>query len=136
MELSLDEITIFSGSLAAITALPMVLLNPGDYALIPDPAFFGYQNGVKMAGGKIYQLPLTAENKYLPQYDQIPKSIIEKANLLILNYPNNPTGAGATKEFFEETVSFAKQAQVPVVHDFAYADISFHQPGTRMRIGQ
>ncbi|WP_304250701.1 aminotransferase class I/II-fold pyridoxal phosphate-dependent enzyme [Limosilactobacillus gastricus] len=127
VELSLDEITIFSGSLAAITALPMVLLNPGDYALIPDPAFFGYQNGVKMAGGRSYPLPLKADHQYLPSYDQIPPVVLKQANLLFLNYPNNPTGAGATREFFEETVSFAKQNQIPVVHDFAYADISFHQ---------
>ncbi|MGT2907077.1 aminotransferase class I/II-fold pyridoxal phosphate-dependent enzyme [Streptococcus dentiloxodontae] len=125
VSLEKDEVTVFSGSLSALTALPMVLVNPKEIVLTPNPAFFGYDAGIKMAEGIAYPLPLLAENHFLPQYDDIPKEILEKAKLLFLNYPNNPTGAGATKEFFDETVTFARENNIVVAHDFAYSDISF-----------
>ena len=125
VELSNDEVTIFSGLLVALTALPMVLANPEDIVLTPNPAFFGYDAGIKMAGAVNYPLPLTIENNFLPQYSSIPKEILEKSKLLFLNYPNNPTGAGANDEFFKETVAFAKENNLVVSHDFAYSDISF-----------
>lgn len=115
--------TIFSGSLAALTALPMVLANPEDIVLTPNPAFFGYDAGIKMAGAVNYPLPLTIENNFLPQYSSIQKEILEKSKLLFLNYPNNPTGAN--DEFFKETVAFAKENNLVVAHDFAYSDINF-----------
>ena len=73
-----------------------------------------------MAGAVNYPLPLTIENNFLPQYSSIPKEILEKSKLLFLNYPNNPTGAGANDEFFKETVAFAKENNLVVSHDFAY----------------
>lgn len=125
VELSNDEVTIFSGLLVALTALPMVLANPEDIVLTPNPAFFGYDAGIKMAGAVNYPLPLTIENNFLPQYSSIPKEILEKSKLFFLNYPNNPTGTGANDEFFKETVAFAKENNLVVSHDFAYSDISF-----------
>ena len=125
VKLTEDEVTIFSGSLAALTALPMSLVNPNDIVLTPDPAFFGYDSGIKMASASSYPLPLTKENNYLPEYDLIPNDVLEKAKLLFLNYPNNPTGAGATSDFFKRTVEFARKNNIVVAHDFAYSDISF-----------
>ncbi|MFC3932821.1 aminotransferase class I/II-fold pyridoxal phosphate-dependent enzyme [Streptococcus dentapri] len=125
VDLDLEEVTIFSGSLAALTALPMVLVNPEDTVLTPDPAFFGYDAGIKMAGAANYPLPLKAENGYLPDYAAIPQRKLKEAKLLFLNYPNNPTGAGANLQFFKDTVAFAKEHQIVVAHDFAYSDISF-----------
>lgn len=127
VKLDQDEVTIFSGSNAVLTAIPMVLLNPGDIALVPDPAFFGYENGVRMAGGQAYYLPITEDNHFLPDYEKIPDDIKRRAKLLFLNYPNNPTDATATFEFYEATVRFAQENNIVVVQDFAYADISFTQ---------
>lgn len=127
VDVSEEEVAIFSGSLAALTALPMSLVNPGDYVLTPNPAFFGYDTGVRMAGGIPYDLPLTKRHHFLPQYSQVPQEVLTKSKMLFLNYPNNPTGAGATEAFFEETVSFARKHQIVVVHDFAYSDISFSE---------
>lgn len=125
VKLTEDEVTIFSGSLAALTALPLSLANPNDIVLTPDPAFFGYDSGIKMASASNYPLPLTKENNYLPDYEVIPSDVLEKAKLLFLNYPNNPTGAGATSDFFKRTVEFARKNNIVVAHDFAYSDISF-----------
>ncbi len=127
VSLDADEVTIFSGSLAALTALPMSLANPGDVVLTPNPAFFGYDAGIKMSGAENYPLNLSPQNDYLPEYQTIPQKKLEKAKLLFLNYPHNPTGAGATRDFFEETVAFAKANNIVVAHDFAYSDISFNQ---------
>lgn len=120
-----DEVTIFSGSLSSLTALPMVLVNPGETVLTPNPSFFGYDAGIKMAAGINYSIDLLEENNFLPDYSSIPDDILENSKLLFLNYPNNPTGAGASKEFFDETVAFAKKHKIVVAHDFAYSDIVF-----------
>lgn len=125
VDLDLDEVTIFSGSQSVLTALPMVLANPGDVVLSPNPAFFGYATGIRMAGAKNVLMDLVAENQFLPDFNKLSADTLEKAKLMFLNYPNNPTGAGATATFFEKTVHFAKDNNIVVAHDFAYADISF-----------
>lgn len=125
VELSKNEIAVSQGSTVALSSLAQVLLNPDDIALIPDPSFTGYEAAVKLAGAKPYFVPLKEENQFLLQYDDIPDEISQKAQLLFLNYPNNPTGATATKAFFEKTVEYAKAYNILVIHDFAYADIYF-----------
>lgn len=126
VELEENEVTIFSGSAAALTALPMVLANPSDVVLTPTPAFMGYHIGIKMADATEYLMPLTAENNYLPDLDAIPEEVRKKATMMFLNYPHNPTGAGATHEFFDQVVQFGIDNQIAIIHDFAYADISFN----------
>ncbi|MGT2929798.1 aminotransferase class I/II-fold pyridoxal phosphate-dependent enzyme [Streptococcus dentasini] len=128
VSLTSDEVTVFSGSLASLTALPMALMDPQDFALTPDPAFFAYDTGIKMAGADVYPLPLLEDNKFLPKYGDIPEDVLKRSKLMFLNYPNNPTGAGAPLSFFEETVAFAKQHNILVAHDFAYGDINFTEP--------
>lgn len=127
VDLADDEITVFSGSTAALTALPMVLANPEDIVLTPTPAFFAYHIGITMSGAGEWQLPLLKENNFLPDLDAIPEHILKKSKLLFLNYPHNPTGAGATTAFFNKAVQFGKKHHIAIIHDFAYADISFEQ---------
>ena len=131
VKLTEDEVTIFSGSLAALTALPMSLVNPNDIVLTPNPAFFGYDSGIKMASASSYPLPLTKENNYLPEYDLIPNDVLEKAKLLFLNYPNNPTGAIYTHENLQALADIlrakSKQYGHPIylISDEPYRDLLY-----------
>ncbi|MGL0749361.1 aminotransferase class I/II-fold pyridoxal phosphate-dependent enzyme [Secundilactobacillus paracollinoides] len=123
-----DEITVFSGSAVALTALPMALADPEGVVLTPTPAFFGYHIGITMSGAEEWQMPLLEKNNYLPDLENIPQTIRDRSQLMFLNYPHNPTGAGATQDLFDRVVQFGLDNHIAIVHDFAYADISFeHQ---------
>lgn len=119
------EVAILHGSKAGVVEISQCLLNPGDTVLLPNPSYPDYLSGIGLAGAKIVELPLLSENGFLPRYDYIDKKTAEAAKLLFLNYPNNPTAAVATAEFFADTVAFAKQNKVCVAHDFAYGTIGF-----------
>ncbi|NMG19504.1 pyridoxal phosphate-dependent aminotransferase [Brasilonema bromeliae] len=97
----------------------------GDYTLIPDPGYPVYRTSTIFTGGEPYAMPLKAENKFLPDLNAIPKEVAQKAKLLWINYPNNPTGAVATLEFFEELVAFCKQYDILLCHDHAYSEIAY-----------
>ncbi|MGM0888721.1 MAG: pyridoxal phosphate-dependent aminotransferase [Bacillota bacterium] len=120
-----SEVAILFGGKAGLVELPQCLLNPGDTILVPDPGYPDYLSGVVLAQAKTELMPLTEENDFLPKYDDIHKEVLDKAKMMFLNYPNNPTGASATESFFDETVSFAKEHSICVVHDFAYGAIGF-----------
>jgi LL-diaminopimelate aminotransferase len=94
-------------------------------ALVPDPAYPVYAAGTLFAGGQVYPVPLEEERGFLPVLEAIPVDIASRAKVLWLNYPNNPTGATATPEFFERVVHFARQHRIAVLHDLAYADVAF-----------
>ncbi|MFZ7767219.1 pyridoxal phosphate-dependent aminotransferase [Bacillus licheniformis] len=119
------EVAVLFGGKAGLVELPQCLLNPGDTVLVPDPGYPDYWSGVELARANMETMPLTAYNQFLPDYSRIPKEVKEKAKLMYLNYPNNPTGAQATSAFFEETVRFAKSNGICVVHDFAYGAIGY-----------
>ncbi len=119
------EVAILGGTKIGLVELPLAVLNPGDTMLLPDPGYPDYLSGVVLGDVNFEVLPLFAENHFLPDYDALPKEVKEKAKLLYLNYPNNPTGGTATLEFFEETVRFAKEHNIIVLHDFAYGAIGF-----------
>lgn len=119
------EVAILFGGKAGLVELPQCLLNPGDTMLVPDPGYPDYWSGAALASAHMEMMPLTEENRFLPDYEQIPKEVAEKSKLMILNYPNNPTGAVADHEFFEETVAFAEKNNICVIHDFAYGAIGF-----------
>ncbi|MEC6748082.1 aminotransferase class I/II-fold pyridoxal phosphate-dependent enzyme [Marinilactibacillus sp. XAAS-LB27] len=119
------EVAILHGSKAGIVEISQCLLNPGDTVLLPNPSYPDYLSGIGLAGAKIKELPLLQENAFLPRYESIDKESAEAAKLLFLNYPNNPTAAVATANFFSETVHFAKQHGICVAHDFAYGTIGF-----------
>jgi L-glutamine---4-(methylsulfanyl)-2-oxobutanoate aminotransferase len=119
------EVAVLFGGKAGLVELPLCLLNPGDVVLVPDPGYPDYWSGVALARAKMVFMPLLAENNFLPDYEMISQEAAAQAKLMFLNYPNNPTGAQATKEFFTETVKFAKRHHICVVHDFAYGAIGF-----------
>ncbi|MEC1734623.1 pyridoxal phosphate-dependent aminotransferase [Bacillus mojavensis] len=124
------EVAVLFGGKAGLVELPQCLLNQGDTILVPDPGYPDYWSGVTLAKAKMEMMPLTKEKAFLPEYASIPADIREQAKLMYLNYPNNPTGAVANAEFFEETVSFAKENEICVIHDFAYGAVGFdgHKP--------
>ncbi|MBM7659651.1 aminotransferase [Bacillus mesophilus] len=119
------QVAILFGGKAGLVEVPQCLLNEGDIALVPDPGYPDYWSGVELAKAKMELMPLRAENRFLPNYDELDPAILDQAKLMFLNYPNNPTGAVATKEFFEETVQLANKHNLCVVHDFAYGAIGF-----------
>ncbi|MFJ7648822.1 pyridoxal phosphate-dependent aminotransferase [Lysinibacillus sp. NPDC097279] len=119
------EVAILGGTKIGLVELPMAVLNPGDTMLLPDPGYPDYLSGVVLGDVQYDVMPLFAENDFLPDYDALSDEVKERAKLLYLNYPNNPTGGTATVAFFEETVSFAKAHQMIVAHDFAYGAIGF-----------
>lgn len=123
-----DEVSILIGSKEGIAHLPFVVMNPGDTCLIPDPTYPTYRTGVLLSGGKIHDVPLLEKNGFLPDLGAIPKKVLAKTKLFFLNYPNNPTGAGATPEFFRELVRWAKKNGVIIAQDAAYCDIYFGKP--------
>ncbi|MFD1708305.1 pyridoxal phosphate-dependent aminotransferase [Siminovitchia sediminis] len=119
------EIAILFGGKTGLVELPQCLLNPGDIMLVPDPGYPDYWSGAALAKVHMEMMPLKEKNHFLPLLSDIPSEIADKAKMMILNYPNNPTGAVATKEFFEETAEFASSRDICVVHDFAYGGIGF-----------
>ncbi|MFC0560181.1 LL-diaminopimelate aminotransferase [Halalkalibacter alkalisediminis] len=126
VELEADnEVLMVMGSQDGLVHLPVVLANPGDIILVPDPGYTAYAAGISMAGATPYPMPLLQENNYLPDLTLIPEDVRLKAKMMILNYPGNPIPAVATKEFFEEVVHFARQNDIVVLHDFAYSELYF-----------
>ena len=113
------------GSKAALSILPAALINPGDVVLMTVPGYPVFGTHAKYYGGVVHNLPLREENGFLPDLKGIPADVLTKAKVLVLNYPNNPTGASATPEFFAEVVEFAKKNHIIVIHDFAYAALVF-----------
>lgn len=120
-----SEVAILFGGKTGLVQLPQILLNPGDLCLVPDPGYPDYWSGVALAQATMSFMPLTAENKFLPDYNAISPSEREKAKLMFLNYPNNPTSATAPLPFYEETVQFAAEHGIVVASDFAYGAIGF-----------
>jgi LL-diaminopimelate aminotransferase len=113
------------GSKAALSILPAALINPGDYVLMTTPGYPVFGTHSKYYGGLVHNLPLTSANNFLPDLDSIPADVLKRAKVLVINYPNNPTGASATPGFFNRVVAFAKQHHIIVIHDAAYAALVF-----------
>jgi len=120
------EVLALIGSKEGVAHLCMAMLNPGDYTLIPDPAYPVYYNATILAGGKPYLFKISPENKYLPDFSEIPKKILNKAKIIFLNYPNNPTTAVVEDEnFLKEAIKFAKKNNLILCYDNAYSEITF-----------
>src|SRR4051812_18471130 len=113
------------GSKAALTILPACFINPGDVALMTTPGYPVFGTHAKYYGGEVYNLPLLEKNNFLPDLASVPGDRLKRAKTLVLNYPNNPTGASATPEFFRQVVDFAKKHNLIVIHDAAYAALVF-----------
>ena len=120
-----EEILVLIGSKEGLSHLPLAFLNQNDYAIVPNPAYPAYKRGVIISDGKVYEAPLLKENKWLPDLDKMSKRILDKTKLLYLNYPNNPTGALAPKEFLKKAVRFSRKNKIILCNDMAYSEIVF-----------
>jgi LL-diaminopimelate aminotransferase len=119
------EILPTLGSKDGIAHVPLALVDPGDVVLAPDPGYTVYVTGALMAGADPYVMPLTAANQWLPELDAIPEDIAQRARLMWLNYPNNPTAAVADREFLERAVAFCHRHDIILCHDAPYSEIAF-----------
>jgi len=125
VKISPEQIVTLIGSKEGIAHFPLGWLNQRDIALVPSPAYPVYKIGTIFAGGEPYFLPLKEENNFLPDLDSVPQEVWERAKILFLNYPNNPTSAVCELEFFERAVFYARKYQLWVVNDLAYAELCF-----------
>lgn len=119
------EVLALIGSKEGIGHIPLAFINEGDVVLVPDPGYPVYQAGTALAGGIPYFMPLLRKNDFFPDFDQIDPETLKKAKLMYINYPNNPTTAVASKEFFEKVVDFASKNNIIVCHDAAYSEIYY-----------
>ncbi|MFA5320202.1 MAG: LL-diaminopimelate aminotransferase [Candidatus Omnitrophota bacterium] len=119
------EVLPLIGSKEGISHFPFAFLNNGDYSLVPDPCYPPYKGGTILAGGRVHLLPLKEENSFLPDLKGIPSSVLGKARIIYLNYPNNPTGRAADKGFFAEAVAFALKYGLILVSDLAYSEMAY-----------
>ena len=119
------ETVLLIGSKEGLFALSQVLLNPGDITLVPDPGYPTYQAGAIIAGAEVYKMPLLPKNNFLPDLKAIPDEIARRAKVMWLNYPNNPTGAIAPLEYFQQAVEYAQKHEIVIAHDAPYVDVCF-----------
>jgi LL-diaminopimelate aminotransferase len=122
---SANEVVPVLGGKEGVAHIAFACLDPGDIALAPEPGYPPYTSGPLFAGADVHYLPLRAENEFMPDLDAVPADVVARANLLFLNYPNNPTGAVVAQGFFDEAVEFARANDLIVVHDNAYSEIAF-----------
>ncbi len=120
------EVFVLSGSKEGIAHLALAFLDPGDVALVPDPAYPTYRAATLLAGATPVLLPLEGARRFLPDLDAIPPDTWRRARLMYLNYPNNPTGAVADEPFLRRVVDLAREHQVTVLFDRAYGEIGLH----------
>ncbi len=120
-----SEVVTLIGSKEGIAHISLCYLDPGDVALIPDPGYPVYGIGALLAGAESYTMPLKAENGFLPDLDAIPVNIAQRAKLMFVNYPNNPTGAIANDDFYKKLIEFARKYDIIICHDAAYQEIAF-----------
>ena len=119
------EVVPLIGSKEGIGHIAFCLIDEGDIALVPDPGYPVYGIGTTLAGGTSYLMPLTEDRGFLPDLDAIPDDVAAKARVLWLNYPNNPTGAIASLDFFNRAVEFANKWNIVICHDNPYSEIYF-----------
>jgi len=120
-----NEVMALIGSKEGIAHIFLAFIDPGDFSLIPEPGYPVYKTGTLFANGFPYIMPLLKENDFLPDLEKIDEEIAQRAKLMFINYPNNPTAAVANKDFFEKVVKFAKKYDILVCHDFAYSEMTF-----------
>ena len=120
------EVLTLIGSKEGIAHIPLAFVDQGDYVLVPNPGYPVYRVATLFAGGTPHFMPLLRENQFLPDLSEIPTGIAERAKLMFINYPNNPTAAVAERPFFEEVVEFGDKHGIIVCHDAAYSEIAYN----------
>jgi LL-diaminopimelate aminotransferase len=124
LDVATEVIPVLGGK-EAVGHIALACLDPGDLCLSPEPGYPPYTSGPVFAGAEVHYLPLTEENSFFPDFDAISDEVVSRANLLYLDYPNNPTGAIVPDGAFERAVAFARAHDLIVVHDNAYSEITF-----------
>ena len=124
---SQTEVLHSIGSKASASILPACFVNPGDVVVMTTPGYPVFGTHAKYYGGEVFNLQLRPENNMLPVLSEIPADILKRTKAILVNYPNNPTGAAATLEFFKELVDFAKKNEIIVISDAAYASLTFDE---------
>ena len=119
------EVASLIGSKEGVANMAVAYVDPGDVVLVPTPAYPVYAIGTRFNGGDVHFLPLTRDNGFLPDLASIPADVLERAKMLWINYPNNPTGAVCDVSFFEEAVEFAHRHNIVLCHDAAYTELGF-----------
>ncbi len=119
------EILPLIGSKEGIAHLPLAFINPGDVVLVPDPCYPPYKSGTLFAGGRSYLMPLEEKKGFLPDFQAVPADILKKAKMIFVNYPNNPTGAVASRAFYTRLVEWARANKILIASDLAYSEVYF-----------
>ncbi len=119
------EILPLIGSKEGLANIALAFINPGDLVLVPDPGYPTYRMGTFLAQGDVYYMPLLAENDFLPDLEAIPADVAQRAKMMWLSYPNNPTGAIADESFFARVVEFARRYDILVCHDAPYCEVGY-----------
>ena len=119
------EILPLIGAKEGIGHMALCFIEPGDIALVPDPGYPVYSVGTWFAGGECHWMPLLEENGWQPDLEAIPDEVADKARVMWLNYPNNPTGATAELDFFDRVIDFAKAHDIAIMHDASYSEVAF-----------
>ncbi|MFA5001910.1 MAG: LL-diaminopimelate aminotransferase [Methanolinea sp.] len=119
------QVLALMGSKDGIAHIPEAFVNPGDFVLAPSPGYPVYRTSTLFAEGRVHEMPLTAENHFIPVLDDIPRKVADSARIMFLNYPNNPTSAVTREGFFKEAVEFAREHDLIIVHDNAYSEIAY-----------
>ena len=122
------EVNHCIGSKTALAMLPAAFIDPGDVTLMTVPGYPVAGTHTNYYGGEVYRLPLLAENDFFPDLDSVPAGIRRRAKLLVLNYPNSPTGRVATREFYQRVIRFARENQIVVIQDAAHLMLSYGDP--------
>ena len=119
------EVLPLIGAKEGIGHAALCFLDPGDLALVPDPAYPVYGVGTMFAGAESYVMPLYERNRWLPELDAIPSDVARNAKIMWLNYPNNPTSAVATQEDFASAIAFCHENDIALLHDAAYSEVGY-----------
>lgn len=119
------EVLALIGSKEGIAHLHTAFVNPGDYVLAPSIGYPVYSGGATLQSANTYFMPMTAENGFLADFEQVPEDILKRVKIMFLGYPNNPTGAIATEEYFDKAIDFCIRHDLLLAHDNAYCEIGF-----------
>lgn len=132
----MDEVLALIGSKEGIQHLPTAFADPGSVVLVPDPGYPTYKNPARLVGAELYRMPLLRENDFIPDLDAIPAEVMEKARVIWLNYPHNPTSAVADLDFLQEAVAFARHHDLLLAYDNPYAEVSWsgEQPPSVLQV--
>jgi LL-diaminopimelate aminotransferase len=120
-----SEVVSLIGSKEGIAHMPMAFIDPGEYVLLTSPGYPVYPVATLFAGGRCHEMPLLEKNNYLPDLEAIPGTVLKKAKLMFINYPNNPTAACADRTFFRKLVKFAGDHNILICHDAAYTEMYY-----------